>query len=108
MFFYSQNADTINALQHRSPEDRTLLMKIYANISKLTEFKPKLTEIIAAEEGNDSVNITVVKALLDIVVEQGCEWVSPIRAIEHVRVHVRDFQQFTTINDSLKFFHMCR
>ena len=76
--FICQKSDTVNALPE-SAEDPNLLLEIIANVSKLAEFKSTLNEDISAEGQNDSVKIAVGKALVDSAVEQGCEWVSPVR-----------------------------
>ena len=71
-----QNSETNQAI----PDDEltVLIRRVIANISKLAELSPKLSALASAENGNDSEAITAVKALVEITVEQGCEWVSSI------------------------------
>ena len=73
---YVQNSETRQAIPDEEP--KVLIRRAIANISKLAELSPKLSALASAENGNDSEAITAVKALVEVTVQQGCEWVSSI------------------------------
>ena len=71
-----QNSETNQAIPDGQPT--VLIRRIIANISKLVELGPKLSALAYAEGEKDSEAIAAFKALFEITVEQGCEYVSPM------------------------------